>query len=276
MELPYTQADNVNSPLYEFALRHSVGLGLYRNKNHIENGSGTLFRIESRYFIATAAHCVQDLSLDKIRVAYRENKYSDKFALLRKGSIGGTNMDRRDVAYLELGRSTADNTPAEFLAIDQIELEYKATDSMGFLFGFPSELVPKDAALERRFRLRALGLWTLLVNEDNDQFPEFADKNTEIVVEYPESGLKSNPEKRHPLPHPEGISGGSIWAYNPDRNSRAVGSHNARLIGIQKSWLKPRRLAIGNKIGCLLKLIADDYPDVRGALYHKFGNLLKP
>jgi len=259
-----------NSALCNFALLHSVGLGLYPRRNHVENGSGTLFKVGGHYFIATAAHCVRDLNLDQIRVAYRDSKHSDNFALRKKGSTGGTKGDPCDVAYLELDGSALEPMPAQFLTLDQIALEYNVTESMGFLFGFPSELVPKDAALKRQFRLRSLGLLTLLVKE-GDPVPDFVDKNTDVVVKYPEQAIQGDGKDLHPVPHPEGISGGSIWIYNPDPDTRVIGSHNARFIGIQKSWFRSQRIAIGNKVIVWLRLLVRDYPDLRETLDQKFG-----
>lgn len=266
-------ASATNSALSNFALRHSVGLGLYRAKNYIENGSGTLFEIESHYFIATAAHCIRKLDLDQIRVAYRETKYSDQFILVKKGALGGTGGDPYDVGYLELDRSVIGDTSAEFLTIDQIALDYDPTQSLVFLFGFPSELVPKDEAIEqRRFRLRSLGLLTVV--SIGNTVPDCVDGSIDIVLAYPEQAPSGAETQSYSVPDPEGISGGGIWIYNPNLASPITGSHDARFIGIQKSWLKQKRLVLGNKVIGFLRLLARDYPDVRDTLNCKFGPIL--
>ena len=254
-----------NSALSNFALRHSVGLGLYRGGNYIENASGTLFKIESHYFIATAAHCIKEVDLANIRVAYREGKYSDQFTLAKKGTLGGAKDDPYDVGYLELDRHVVERTPAEFLTIDQIALDYDPAGSLVFLFGFPSEIVPKDEAIkQRRFRLRSLGLLTLMAR--GDSVPECVDQDVDLVLMYPEQAVLGHERQHHPVPNPEGISGGGIWIYNPNVASPIVGAHSARLIGIQKSWFEPQRIAIGNKVISFLKVLARDYPDLRSTL----------
>jgi hypothetical protein len=258
-------ASATNSALSAFALRHSVGLGLYRGRNHIENGSGTLFKFGSRYFIATAAHCIKRLDLSNIRIAYCESKYSDRFTLVRKGTLGGEKGDPYDVGYLELDKRVVDCTPAEFLTLDQVTLEHDPVESLVFLFGFPSEIVPKDEVTkQRRFRLRYLGLQTLMAKPDS--LPGFVNQDTDLVLMCSEEGVSGHNRKRHLVPNPEGISGGGIWIYNPNLASPLIGAHNARFIGIQKSWSKPQRLVVGNKAISLLRLLWRDYPELREIL----------
>jgi hypothetical protein len=258
-------ASATNSALSNFALRHSVGLGLYRDRNYIENASGTLFKIESHYFIATAAHCIKRLDLASIRVAYSESKYSDQFTLAKKGTLGGEKNDPYDVGYLELDRRVVERTPAEFLTLDQIGLDYDLEESLVFLFGFPSEIARKNEAIEqRRFRLRSLGLLTLMSQAES--WPDCVNHDIDLVLMYPEQAVLGHERRHHSVPHPGGISGGGIWIYNPNLASPLVGAHNARFIGIQKSWFEPHRVAIGNKVISFLRLLARDYPDLRDIL----------
>jgi hypothetical protein len=251
-----------NSALSNFALRHSVGLGLYRGRNYIENGSGTLFKIESRYFIATAAHCIKGLDLENIRVAYMESKHSAQFILAKKGTLGGERNDPYDVGYLELDSRVAGQTPAEFLTLDQIAFDYDRPDSLVFLFGFPSQIVPKDEATkQRRFGLRSLGLLTLLSKADSA--PDCINQDIDLVLMYPAQAVFGPERRQQSVPSPVGISGGGIWIYDPNLASPIVGAHNARFIGIQKSWFESHRVAIGNKVTSFLTLLARDYPDLK-------------
>lgn len=268
-ELRAIIASETNTALSDFALRHSVGLGLYSGEDYPEVASGTLLRIGSRYFVATAAHCLRRPDLEDIRIAYREKDFSTRFTLVRKGILGGTESDSIDVGYLEIDKSVLEYVPAAFLTLDHIAVEYDSTESIAFLFGFPAEFVPKDEALKRRFRFRSLGFITLEATADTT--PDFVDKDINVVLEYPDEGELGAPAQLHPLPHPGGASGGSIWIYNPNLANPVVGVHNARLVGIQKSWLPPSRIVIGNKIENLLRLIARDYPDLSDLLYQRFG-----
>jgi hypothetical protein len=193
-----------------------------------------------------------------------ENKYSDQFVLVKKGTLGGTKGDPYDVGYLELDGIVVDRTPAEFLTIDQIALDYDSSESLVFLFGFPTELVPNDEATEqRRFRLKSLGLLT--IRDEAESTP--GSGNIEIALTYPKEAISRDHTPRHSVPHPEGISGGGIWIYNPNLASPISGSHNARFVGIQKSWLEQRRVALGNKVACFFELLVRDYPDLR----HRLG-----
>ena len=262
-------ASTTNSALSNFALRHSVGLGLYSGGGRVENASGTLLKIGFHYLIATAAHCIRDIDLTSIRVAYREKNFSDQFTLTRKGALGGAKGDHFDIGYLEVDKSIVEHTPAEFLTLDHIAFGYNPVEALAFLFGFPSKLVPKEEALERRFRLRSLGLLTVVAK--GDSIPGVVDRDIDVVLIYPEQGVLGEQRQLHSVPHPEGISGGSMWIYDPNLANPLLGVHNARFIGIQKSWLPSRRIAIGNKVIYLLQLIARDYPDLRDIIEQKIG-----
>ena len=103
----------------------------------------------------------------------------------------------------------------------------------------------------------------------NEMIPDFIDPSINVVLKYPEEGLVGEEEQLQSLPDPGGISGGSMWIYDPNLANPIVGIHNARFIGIQKSWFPPKRIAIGNKVIYLLRLIAQDYPDLRDLLGRK-------
>lgn len=270
-KLEAIQVSATNTALSDFALRHSVGLGLYSRGDYPHSASGTLLKIDSHYFIATAAHCIRGVDLADIRVAYREKNYSAQFRLIGKGTLGGARGDPFDVGYLEVDKSVAEHTPAEFLTLNHVAIEYDPAESLAFLFGFPTELIPKGEARKRRFRLKSLGLLTLLATDES--IPDFVDPDIDVVLIYPEQGVLGEQRQLHSLPHPEGISGGSMWIYDPNVANPLIGVHNAHFIGIQKSWFAPQRVAIGNKVINLLRLVAADYLDLRDILNHKLGTL---
>ena len=64
-----------------------------------------------------------------------------------------------------------------------------------------------------------------------------------------------------------------MWIYDPNLANPLIGVHNACFIGIQKSWFAPQRAAIGNKVINLLRLVADDFLDLKDILNHKLGTL---
>jgi hypothetical protein len=264
-------ASKTNSALSHFALRHSVGLGLYSGKKYPDIASATLLMVGSHLFAATAAHCIRETHLTKIRVAYRELDHSAHFRFIRKGMLGGSTDNPLDVGYLEIDPSVTEEVPVEFLKLDNLALEHQAEGSLAFLFGFPAELVPLDEAQERTFRFRSLGLLTLVATDDS--IPDFVNSEVEMVLIYPGQVTLGDQLQLQRIPDPAGISGGSMWIYDPNLANPLVGVHNARLVGIQKSWFKPNRIAIGNKVINLLRLIARDYPDLRDILINKFGTL---
>jgi hypothetical protein len=261
-----------NSALSDFALRHSVGLALYSAKKYPNVASATLLMVGSHLFAATAAHCIKETDLPKIRVAYKQLGDSAHFTLIRKGMLGGLSDDPLDVGYLEIDRSVTEEVPVEFLTLDNLALEYQPEGSLAFLFGFPAALVPPDEAQRRTFRFRSLGLLTLIATDYG--IPDFVNREVDIVLVYPERVTVDEQLDLQSIPNPIGISGGSMWIYDPNLANPLVGVHNARLVGIQKSWFEPKRIAIGNKVINLLRLIARDYPDVKDILNHKFGGTL--
>jgi hypothetical protein len=227
--------------------------------------------VGDHFFAVTAAHCIRSTQVTQMRVAYRERDYSSHFAFFKKGTLGGSNDDPVDVGYLEIDHSLTQEIPVEFLTLDHLSIEHEPESSVAFLFGFPAKLIPLDKAQQRTFVFRPLGLLTLTATQDS--IPNFVDSKLNIVLRYPEQGAVGEQSLPLSLPDPHGISGGSIWVYDPNLANPLIGVHNARLVGIQSSWSETKRIAIGNRIVNLLRLLARDYPDIRDILFQKFGAL---
>ena len=250
---------NTKKLLARFALRHSVGLALYRNQNP-NAGSGTLLKISNKYFIITAAHCISNLDLKDIKIAYREKSLSERFEIIKMGYKGGSDNDPSDIAYLEIKEPDPKGLPAEFLTLGNLRTNPFYKEKLGYLFGFPSQLIPIEEVFEGTFRFRSLGLLTII--KDARAYDNIVDPIIDCVFSYPKSGLIGEETNFSESPDPGGLSGGSMWIYEDENSTDIVGSHNAKLVGITKSWIPKQRIIIGNRIIYLLNLLQDDYPEL--------------
>lgn len=258
----------MNSAFANFLFRRSVGLLLYFKNNQIKTGSGSLVNIGSNYFIFTAAHNILNRDIKDIKIAYRSPEYSSKFQLINMGLIGGGKDDIIDVGYIEIDKSIIDEIGIEFLTVQNISCEYNVVNKLIFLFGFPSEIIPKEDALKRFFRFKYLSFVTIPL--ENNKIPININGDVNIVLKYP-TNANLGLIKNTPLPLPYGMSGGSIWILNPTTSERIIGTHNGKFIGIQKSFIKKSGMVIGNKISYLLNLIGNDYPELKGFVLNISG-----
>jgi hypothetical protein len=261
-------ASQINSAFSNFALRYSVGLALYSGGEYPEVASATLLTIGNHLFALTAAHCIKKMDLAKIRVAYKELDYSVHFGFIGKGLLGGEIGDPFDVGYLEIGQSVTEKVPVEFLTLDRVALDYQLEESIAFLFGFPAKLVHPNEAQRRTFEFRSLGLLTFIAT--GNTFQNLINSEIDIALIYPEKGAVGEHLYLQQVPNPKGMSGGSMWIHYPNLANPIAGLHNARLIGIQNSWFERERIAKGNKLIYLLRLIAQDYPELKDILNQKF------
>ena len=260
-----------NGALAHYIFRYSVGLGLESGKNYPDVGSGTLVKIGSRYFIVTAAHCIKNQQLGNVRIVYNKQENSGKFNLVKKGINGGRQHDLLDVGYIEIDKAILSEIEIEFLELDKIVLTYNLEKAIAILFGFPSKWVQVKQNINRIFNYGSFSLMTHKANKN--LIPVDVNEEADIILQYPDEAKYGEEGGAFELPQPNGMSGGSIWIYKEDISNPLSVSDNAYLIGIQKSWSRQNRVVIGNKIKYFLKLIAQDYPDLKEIILQKFGEL---
>ena len=253
-----------NSEMAAYIRRHSVALGLYSGAEHPEIGSGTCVSVGERFFVATAAHNIHHQSENSISIVHTNQPESERVPISALHWSGGERGQPEDVGLIELEPEVAHSLKRDFLSLDRVsENPPPLEEGWLFLFGFPSQLVPSDRAATGIYAYSSIGFITLGVPVS--QYPDSASRSLDWVLEYPETGEVGWDDRAFPMPDPFGVSGGSIWFLNPNEATPLVGSHNARWVGIQHSWVRSRRLAIGNRISVWLTLVKEHYPGLLAA-----------
>jgi hypothetical protein len=94
-----------------------------------------------------------------------------------------------------------------------------------------------------------------------------AARDGDVAVAYPPP-REENLDPAEP-PHPHGISGGGIWSWP---RAAVDGRHDgARLVAIARGWRRLRGALHGTPIEAWLARVANELPDVRGAVMERLG-----
>lgn len=240
-----------------------------------EAGAGVCVQIGGRHFVATAAHCMKGLVL-----VANENGF--EYPSNRTVTILNRRADRDiDIGFLEikideefiaLGRS--------FCSIDQIELSDLMVRHMHHIIGYP---VGQWKQIGGQTELVKCGFGTVFQGKEGEYlilpFPKkedwyrFGRDSTEksSFVETPE-GFRA--EKSSFVETPNGFSGGGLWGFvRVPEGELFVPAKHIKLRGIQSSWQIDRRLIQCVPILRWLKLIHNEYPDLRVELETKCPTL---
>lgn len=250
----------MNSAMSAFVRAHSVALHIERNGKS-EVASGTCLRVADRFFIATAGHPLLNLRSSQINIIHSNQPGFERVPYSAVGICGGHDGDTQDVGFLELEATQAETLQRSFLTLSELDFAPTLGPNVWlFLFGYPTALLPIDKAALGTFAFSSLGLITVAV--PTTQYPPTASTDIDLVIEYPATGKVGSEDAAFPLPHPGGVSGGSIWLLDPNRADPLVGFHHARWIGIQRAWVPAKRMAYGNRLRLLAQLLLETYPEL--------------
>lgn len=226
-----------------------------------EVGSGTCVTIGGRFFVATAAHFIEDYAnADLFIVHTRTPKPADqRVPIIGRGLRGGKVTDPVDVAFLEISGESAISIGKKFVPLERLEpcCEDLPQD-LAFVYGYPSEKVDPELLKQQKVRLQPIGYLTIPI----DPASLGRDRNFDVYLEYPAAGNKlTTGEELDKLPAAHGISGGGIWAahvnepglWSPDK---------CKLIATEQSW-RGDEWVRGTQIQHWLDLVATDIPELR-------------
>jgi|GEM_PF-3103500 len=247
---------------HEYISDRSVALLLRSAPDKLEIGSGTCFKIGQRYIIATVAHNVADLDLSEIEAVPRGAYYSDKLVLKAKNhvqSLGGVEVD---LAWIEVEASSFERSPQlSAFSLHQVAPGYPdEVVTSCFLQGYPSgkvELI--DSKASARPSVESDGLLTLSI-------PPFArsvhhQDGVDFAVEYHPHDESVD---HLPLAPPPGNSGGGIWLIAGFEDGKLWVPEDVKLLAITRKWYKPGKEVWGSRIDFWLKLIWEDFSELRG------------
>lgn len=266
--------------------QHSVAYltGKHRRAEKRDVASGTLIAIGHRVFVVTAGHTIAEQPTRVITlVGARHRKEAFESEIIRSGKRPD---NRPDVGYVEVPTDLPRTLDREPIDLSRVSKRRSGTPGqVAFLFGYPAVWASPDFDHRRRVAtvpLRSMTYPNVLLARDEwpslDADASRASRLCDLFMAYSiEEELKLTQDERRPqlpetvadrVPSPVGASGGGIWQNTPRR--RGVWYADLTLIGIQSAWSKPNRYIRGVQVFHWLKLIHDDYPDLR-ALMCDFG-----
>jgi hypothetical protein len=262
--------------------RHSVAyLTRKRGKPHKRNlASGTLVTLGDRVFVATASHTIPDEPA--IAVTFVGERPADEIsasAVIQSGKRPG---NRPDVGYLELPVDLPKTLDREPIVLSRLSRKRSGTPGqVAFLSGYPEAWA--SPILDHRRRIATVPLRSMTyanVLLARDEWPNLdpdaprASRLVDLFLAYPTEQemevTKDDRQTRIPkiigdkLPSAVGTSGGGIWQNTP--RPRGLWYAELNLIGVQSAWSRSNRYARGVQVFHWLKLIHDDYPDLRPLL----------
>jgi hypothetical protein len=219
---------------------------LLRVSGRAEIGSSTLVRVGHRFLLATAAHNLDDARDEELCLVPSGRTKAAPLPFLRRSVR--RRADPTDVAWVELASETVANRGLGFVELSSLGWNGASprADGRFLVQGYPAERV-LATALDGS-SLQPMGFVTLAARGSAG----------ELAVLYPPPEADGWPS------HPHGISGGGIWSC--PAGGDGAWHRTTRLVGIARGWRRHRGTLHGTPIEGWLARLADDLPELRGAL----------
>lgn len=279
----------------QFLSYYTVPMFFFRGtpseENYIDNGSASLIRIDGKFFIVSAGHILRYLrdTTCLIPPSRTESHFIPKLEKYRYYY-----SDSIDYGYAEIPAADASIFTANdriFMSSDRILVasvdELKAANDWMVVSGYPAELMTIAERSGGKGRgVRLMHLSTTMADvppspTSNLTVPPTGMQTIDLWAD--ETGLETMPgePKMVQIPRLGGSSGGGCWkggvrpnpnGWNRDRlklSAVHIGSTSG-LVAIAGMKVRFSREVL---IGHHLRMIADDYPDLRSSIYRKWPML---
>lgn len=259
--------------------RHTAGYVYFNDAGEEKIGSGTFVQLGDRLFLATVAHTKPNglQSIHFVKKSPLAVPVPDECVIRRL-----TNDDSRiDVAVFELAANTAARVGQEAIGIERIYDGVTGNpNTKGRLIGYPGKYVVQCTSVANVRRFHALGYGCEPIEPNRwgaiSRVAGTFSEDVHVVVEFNRDVVSYGDPLPVPdgLPDPFGMSGGGMWQ-RPERTSdNAIWTPSELcLFAIQSSWLNKLDYLKAIQIIHWLKLVADEYPDLRGELQSRFKRL---
>lgn len=213
-------------------------------------GSATCVDLNGRWFLATAAHNINDISNDAdIRLVPRAERGHPGLPFLRR-SHPRSSAYELDVAWIEVDPLTARR--GGLLAVPRDQLRPVTDNGAFFIQGYPSGEVEQSAS----GGFDPLSLCVLVVSLQ-------AAPSGDIALEYPPN---SPVDVGLELIHPRGFSGGGVWTFTGLGVWPYVNIEKEALAGIITEYEASAGRLNSVSITGWLQLVAMDNPDLAALL----------
>ncbi|XZE36527.1 hypothetical protein SH501x_002106 [Pirellulaceae bacterium SH501] len=248
---------------------------LFDTKDNFEVGSGSLIRIVNRFFIITAGHIIKKDADKRIWAATRKERCN----LEGLPTYLAYNMSvHPDVGYLEIDPQSATDYffDSDFLGLSDLMLVGPGRENhLINVVGSPAQRVTKQATNDQSTDLLAgvqfFQTTPLEVSRWPNVFLQYPlDEAIDFLIEYPDNDeMTKSGFPPINLPDPFGLSGGGVWDMGMNEG-KVWGPSSSRLVAIQSSWWRKLRILRAVQIKEWLKLVVEDYSDIREAVFDQF------
>jgi len=251
--------DNEVNALAPHTFKYSVPIMQYYSRDNNYVSSGTLIKIDSRFFIATAGHNLAGVPDNCLFYVHSKEMVYEQLPFIKRKPLANDSEPELDVGYIEIPSDIANSiNEKEFLPLNRIRPFIAGWPTRVFLTGFPSAMAPIDLALKNKFILSAIGYLT-----ETNKLVQFHDKSQDIYVDYELTSVFVEKPNEKIMPEPYGLSGGGLWALPMHDSTELWIPSDTTLIGIERSWLKDSNCVRCTQIQHWLKLITYDYPELK-------------
>jgi len=224
-------------------------------------GSGVLLRIEHAYFLLTAAHVTDERHKDVLLVPAKKG-FVNLYGVFIESAVpvvGSRGADIHDVGVVRFDQSLVDRLSEKLLFLEHDDCELGDVTTAGdaySIIGYPAR------KSERQNNTVATDLFTLDGEGVTDKRVDevMRDPRRHLVIQYrTRRAIHYSTMRRWQSPHPEGMSGGGIFAWSkalPDVSALA----QPKLVAILNEYHRHRNVFVGTRLDSYLVAIHRNDP----------------
>jgi hypothetical protein len=257
--------------------RHTAAYVFTNRKGEEKVASGTLVQIGGRILLATVAH-TSPRSLESIALVKKSRLMTPEplTCVIRRAT-----SNVADVAVFEIQADAVAIAGLEPIGVERIYDGGPGTSNFkARLIGYPDTWVLPNTSIPglRAFHGLSYGCepidparWVAIRGHS-----QLFDEHLHVVLEFSRDVIDCGPKLAVPdgTPDPYGMSGGGLWQRNEAIKSNELWTAEGLcLFGIQSSWLTELEFLKAIQIIHWLKLVADEYPDLRDELNDRFPRI---
>jgi len=281
------------SAISEFTKPFSVAImmhdGVINTESYRSNGTGVLVRIQDKYFIFTAGHCVKDIEEKGYSIVLPVEQSRSLFCpniVKTKYIYEGKNKEF-DYGFIEITKQNAilmESKVRIFMSLDRIEVlkrdDLLQCNDWFVISGFPYEEIEKDnSGIDVRFFHATIKKSESKTAGISDSAIDLGEHTLDLLISVDDvySNVTGNFEESF-IPCLAGMSGGGCWKTNlyPDpyewdtSRLRLVASHcgtfSNQVLVNEKPHIFIREMPLGHH----LHLICTEYEDLAKEIFDRW------
>jgi hypothetical protein len=238
-----------------------------QNDRIVHDRSGILYQVGGHHFVLTAAHHLRTIVHENIPLYLSANKKGVEPVPLADARFVSTEEDR-DVAAIWIPPDAAQEIGKhkEFLFHNQINLNADHGKPLYLFFGYPMHW---SGRVVSESEIISVGLAFATFEHPGERDPAGVyHPEVHMLFNFSREAVNHFTGNVDMLPRPNGISGCGIWQVG-DRSAggfRTRSADTVTLVGIQHTWSPPHDYVQATRVGYLLNVIAQHYPEAKDAM----------